>query len=96
MKLLKSAAYHLASDGGNVKEMTVMGDAAMERFSDRGSIPLSSTIKGLLLDRITIKARALFVSFYVKTSQYQNFLSIFARSGFLPGRAFLFSGKTPF
>nr|DAQ26697.1 MAG TPA: hypothetical protein [Caudoviricetes sp.] len=49
-----------------------------------------------MLDRITIKARALFVSFYVKTSQYQNFLSIFARSGFLPGRAFLFSGKTPF
>ena len=42
MKLLKSAACHLASDGGNVKEMTVMGDAAMERFSDRGSIPLSS------------------------------------------------------
>lgn len=45
MKLLKSAACHLASDGGNVKEMTVMGDAAMERFSDRGSIPLSSTKK---------------------------------------------------
>ena len=44
MKLLKSAACHLASDGGNVKEMTVMGDAAMERFSDRGSIPLSSTL----------------------------------------------------
>ena len=42
MKLLKSAACHLASDGGNVKEMTVMGDATMERFSDRGSIPLSS------------------------------------------------------
>ena len=42
MKLLKLAACHLAADGGNVKEMTVMGDAAMERFSDRGSIPLSS------------------------------------------------------
>ena len=35
MKLLKSAACHLASDGGNVKEMTVMGDAAMDWFSMR-------------------------------------------------------------
>lgn len=42
MKLLKLTACHLAFDGGNVKEMTVMGDAAMEKFSDRGSIPLSS------------------------------------------------------
>ena len=32
-----SAAY-----GGNVKRMTVMGDAFMEELSDRGSIPLRS------------------------------------------------------
>ena len=42
MKLLKSAACHWASDGGNVKVMTVMGDAVMEELSDRGSIPLRS------------------------------------------------------
>ena len=35
------------SDGGNVKIATVMGDAAMNRLSDRGSIPLSSTKKAL-------------------------------------------------
>ena len=43
MKLLKLTACHLAVGGGNVKKMTVMGDAAMNRLSDRGSIPLSST-----------------------------------------------------
>ena len=42
MKLLKAEACHLASAGGNVKEMTVMGDALMDRLSDRGSIPLRS------------------------------------------------------
>lgn len=42
MKLLKSEACHWASDGGNVKIMTVMGDASMEGLSDRGSIPLRS------------------------------------------------------
>ena len=45
MKLLKSAACHLASDGGNVKEMTVMGDAGMEGLSDAGSIPARSTFQ---------------------------------------------------
>ena len=30
-------------DGGNVKIMTVMGDALMDGLSDRGSIPLRST-----------------------------------------------------
>jgi len=29
-------------DRGNVKIMTVMGEALMEELSDRGSIPLSS------------------------------------------------------
>ena len=43
MKLLKSEACHPAPDGGNVKRMTVMGDAWMDRLSDRGSIPLRST-----------------------------------------------------
>ena len=45
MKLLKAEACHLASAGGNVKEMTVMGDALMDRLSDRGSIPLRSIRK---------------------------------------------------
>ena len=30
------------ADGGNVKTMTVMGDAAMDRLSDAGSIPARS------------------------------------------------------
>ena len=33
----------MAPAGGNVKKMTVMGDALMDRLSDRGSIPLRST-----------------------------------------------------
>ena len=45
MKLLKSSACHSADDGGNVKIMTVMGDALMNGLSDRGSIPLRSTRK---------------------------------------------------
>ena len=45
MKLLKLEACHWASDGGNVKIMTVMGDASMEGLSDRGSIPLRSTYR---------------------------------------------------
>ena len=43
MKLLKSVACLAAADGGNVKRQTVMGDASMDGFSDRGSIPLRST-----------------------------------------------------
>ena len=43
MKLLKSEACHSASDGGNVRRMTVMGDARMDVLSDRGSTPRSST-----------------------------------------------------
>ena len=42
MKLLKSVACLAAADGGNVKRQTVMGDASMDGFSDRGSIPLRS------------------------------------------------------
>ena len=51
MKLLKLEACHWASDGGNVKIMTVMGDASMEGLSDRGSIPLRSTEKPQLMLR---------------------------------------------
>ena len=43
MKLLKSAACHLASDGGNVKVMTVMGEALVDGLSDAGSTPARST-----------------------------------------------------
>ena len=43
MKLLKSEACHWASDGGNDKIMTVMGDALMDGLSDAGSIPARST-----------------------------------------------------
>ena len=47
MKLLKQKACLWAFCGGNSvedthKTMTVMGEASMEGFSDRGSIPLSS------------------------------------------------------
>jgi len=47
MKLLKRKACPWAFRGGNSvedthKAMTVMGDASMDGFSDRGSIPLSS------------------------------------------------------
>ena len=42
MKLLKSAACHLAADGGNVNIMTVMGDALMDGLSDAGSTPARS------------------------------------------------------
>ncbi len=45
MKLLKSEACHSASDGGNVRRMTVMGDARMDVLSDRGSTPRSSTLE---------------------------------------------------
>ena len=45
MKLLKTAACHPASVGGNVKRMTVMGDAWMDRLSDAGSIPARSIRK---------------------------------------------------
>ena len=43
MKLLKSSACHWAGDRGNVKIMTVMGDALVEGLSDAGSIPARST-----------------------------------------------------
>ena len=43
MKLLKSEACHPASDRGNVKRMTVMGDARMDGLSDAGSTPARST-----------------------------------------------------
>ena len=33
----------MAPAGGNVKKMTVMGDALMDRLSDRGSIPIRSS-----------------------------------------------------
>jgi len=42
MKLLKPAACHSAAGRGNVKGLAVMGDAIVDRLSDRGSIPLSS------------------------------------------------------
>jgi len=45
---------------------------------------------------MAIKISVLFAIFSMKTSQYQNILSIFACSGFSLGRAFLFSGKTLF
>jgi len=48
MKLLKPGACHPASGRGNVKRMTVMGDAIVNWLSDRGSIPLSSTQKTLI------------------------------------------------
>lgn len=45
MKLLNSEVRCRTSDRGNVKTAAVMGDTGMDRFSDRGSIPLSSTLK---------------------------------------------------
>ena len=44
MKLLKPAACHSAAGRGNVKGLAVMGDAIVDRLSDRGSIPLSSIL----------------------------------------------------
>ena len=44
MKLLRATACRLAVVRGNVSKATVMGDAMMEESSDRGSIPLSSTL----------------------------------------------------
>ena len=43
MKLLMDIACHWALSGGNVKTVTVMGDTWMDRLSDAGSIPASST-----------------------------------------------------
>ena len=43
MKLLKSVTCHQVTDGGNVRIMTVMGDALMDELSDAGSIPARST-----------------------------------------------------
>jgi hypothetical protein len=45
---------------------------------------------------MAIKVRALFVVFSMKTSQYQNFLSIFARSGFSAGAGFFIIGENAF
>ena len=45
MKLLMDIACHWALSGGNVKTMTVMGDTWMDRLSDAGSIPASSTLR---------------------------------------------------
>ena len=46
MKLLKPVIGHRMSGGGNVNTAAVMGDTGLDGFSDRGSIPLSSTKKG--------------------------------------------------
>ena len=43
MKLLTSEACLSAADEGNVKRLTVMGDAWADVPSDAGSIPASST-----------------------------------------------------
>jgi len=45
MKLLKHIACLWTLCGGNVKAKTVMGDTWMDRLSDAGSIPASSTRK---------------------------------------------------
>ncbi|NEU06510.1 hypothetical protein G3M99_17015 [Clostridium senegalense] len=45
MKLLKGKACLQALPGGNVKMQTALGDAQIGLLSDRGSIPLASTIK---------------------------------------------------
>lgn len=54
MKLLRAAACHPAVVWGNVKRMTVMGDAWMDRLSDAGSIPARSTKK---IARNPVKSR---------------------------------------
>lgn len=43
MKLLKLAGCQFPASGGNVKELTVIGDTSVEGFSDAGSTPASST-----------------------------------------------------
>ena len=68
MKLLKSVACLAAADGGNVKRQTVMGDASMDGFSDRGSIPLRSTIyceeKELVYSKVFLDCTSvLFITF---------------------------------
>ena len=50
MKLLKSEACLSASDRGNVKRKTALGDAQVLLLSDRGSTPLASTIETLDID----------------------------------------------
>ncbi|MBZ4663016.1 MAG: hypothetical protein JG776_698 [Caloramator sp.] len=52
MKLLKSESCQWESDGGNVKTLTALGDAWMATPSDRGSIPLASTIFERFIDTI--------------------------------------------
>ncbi len=47
MKLLRSKACSSAVGQGNVSRRTVMGEAWMDRLSDRGSIPLRSIWKVL-------------------------------------------------
>ena len=59
MKLLKSEACLPASDRGNVKRKTALGDAQVLLLSDRGSTPLASTNE--TLDR----CRGLFASIKV-------------------------------
>jgi len=45
---------------------------------------------------MAIKIRALFLAFSTKTIKYQNFLSIFACSGFSAGAGFFIIGKNAF
>ena len=44
MNLLKLTDCQLSVSGGNVKELTVIGDTQVNGFSDRGSTPLSSIL----------------------------------------------------
>ena len=46
MKLLKSRACLRAPDRGNEKTQTMMVGPGRDRLSDRGSIPLSSSLIG--------------------------------------------------
>ena len=63
MKLLKSEACHPASDGGNVKRMTVMGETWMDRLSDAGSIPARSMKK---------RGAGLFFSYIFRSLPFPN------------------------
>ena len=77
MKLLKAGACHSAPDRGNVKGMTVMGDVAVDWFSDRGSIPLSSISIGQKNELRTDDCGEAFVfcgfcGFYLKGTYKRN------------------------
>ena len=58
--------------------MTVMGDASVDRLSDRGSIPLSSTCR---------IHHELYINMF---GEYDNFLHISPDNAFLLVRTFLF------